>query len=344
MSPQTTTPDALLSNAFQQHNNHALTVLEDGKVVGVLQMRDVLSAYVQFGQINDLRVSDHMVEDVITIENANNSLQVARKFANHKIKSLVVAKKGIFSHFLDPQEAITLLPSSLPGFFQPSSQNMIVNPYTTASDTTVHDAITTMARCRISCLPVVDEGGKILGMFSESDAVHCVSNDNCSALISDIMTAPALTCPSNASLRQSWDLMQETQVMKLLMVRDDGKFHGLLTVTDVLVGLCRSFLSVFHAYHCPKDADMMLELHNGGMIMDTSAQMHTRLGYAMEELIGLRWQGGCHDNDVAALLKLKKGKPHHFIWQMNGSSFHFVATRNTETSVMFWQLEETSSL
>ena len=338
MQDYTTTPDALLGEVFRHSSNHALAVLEDGKVAGVLHMRDVLSAYVQFGQVADLKVSDYMLEDVIAIENAQNNLQVARKFANHKIKSLMIVKKGVFSNYIEPQETIALLPKSLLGFFQPASQNMIVNPYTTSPETTVHDAIAMMARCRISCLPVVDHAGKTVGMFSESDAVACVYHDACNQPVADAMTSPALTCPSHASLRQCWDLMAETKVMKLLMVHDDGRLHGLLTVTDLLVGLCRSLLSVFQAYHCPKGADMMMEWCKHGMIMAVSEHIHARLGYTDEELIGLDWQEGCSDEDIERLLKLPKGMTHAFMWELDGAALPFVASRDGEQASMFWVL------
>ncbi|MDX8383434.1 MAG: CBS domain-containing protein [Ghiorsea sp.] len=340
MQDYTTTPDALLSEVFRHSSNHALVVLEDDRIAGVLQMRDVLSAYIQFGDIADLKVSDYMIEDVISIENTQNNLQVARKFANHKIKSLVVAKNGKFINCVDPQQAIPLLPLSLPGFFQPASQNMIVNPYTITPEATVHDAISMMARCRISCLPVVNDHEETVGMLSESDAVACVYDDDCSKLVAEAMTAPALTCPSHASLRQCWDLMVETKVMKLLMVHDDGRLHGLLTVTDVLVGLCRSLLSVFHAYHCPQDTDMMVEWRKHGMIMAASEHIYARLGYTSEELVGLDWQAGCRDEDIEKLLKLNKGETHAFVWELDGAGLPFVASRDGEQASMFWKLEE----
>ncbi|MDQ6989658.1 MAG: CBS domain-containing protein [Mariprofundaceae bacterium] len=335
----TTTADTLLSEVFQHHSNHALTVLEDEKVVGVIQMRDFLMASVQYDSLDGLLVSDYMIEDVISIEHTQNNLHIARKFANHKIKSLIMTDHGVYTGCLEPQDVIIGLPSSLLGFFQAANQNMIVNPYTVSPQTLVKEAISLMARCRISCLPVVDDAGKALGMFSESDAVRCVYQTQTELSVGEVMTKPALTCASDASLRQCWDLMLETKVMKLLMVHADGRLHGLLTVTDVLVGLCRSLLSTFQVYHCPDTADMMLEWRKSGMIMAVSEGVHARLGYTAEELVGLTWQQGCLKEDMKALLALPKGASHAFLWALEGAALPFVATRDSEQACMFWRLD-----
>lgn len=339
----TTTPDTLLSQVFKQCSNHALTVLQDGEIVGVLQMRDFLMASVQYEVIDDLLVSDYMTEDVISLENTKNSIQIARKFANHKIKSLIISEHGKYVKCLEPQDAIIMLPRSLLGFFQPANQNMIVNPYTITADAKVHEGISLMARCRISCLPVIDDAGKAIGMFSESDAVQCVYAKQVDVNIGEVMTQPALTFASTASLRQCWDFMADTKVMKLLMVHGDGRLHGLLTVTDILVGLCRSLLSTFQAYHCPDNADMMLEWRKDGMIMAVSEGIHARLGYSAEELIGLHWHGGCSEEDYDSLLTLPKGETHAFLWELEGAALPFIASRDDEQASMFWRLDTASS-
>ncbi len=49
---------------------------------------------------------------------------------------------------------------------------MVRNPITIQPDTTTVEAIQSMRRNKVSCLPVVDNDGKLMGMVSERDFVH----------------------------------------------------------------------------------------------------------------------------------------------------------------------------
>lgn len=54
-------------------------------------------------------------------------------------------------------------------------------------DSTVEEAITKLTKYGFALLPVVDDGGLVVGVISESDAIRAISND---ASVSEVMSVP----------------------------------------------------------------------------------------------------------------------------------------------------------
>lgn len=112
-----------------------------------------------------------------------------------------------------------------------SESGMIKNPVTLPSYKTIGDALEVMAKYRISGIPVVDEG-QLVGILTNRDIRFETNRD---LKISERMTSENLiTAPVGTTLDEAEELLQKHKIEKLLVVNDEGKLKGLITVKDIL--------------------------------------------------------------------------------------------------------------
>jgi len=329
-----------LNIAFKDGGSHVRAVVEDGKTLGILLMRDILGHHAAGRDIHKMAASDAMISDFICMQESGNHLQAARLFADHKIKSLLISDHhGCFLRNIDAPEVIQSLPSSLLAFFQTASNIMTHNPVLISADATLQDANEKWLLYRISCLIVCNDENIALGILSESDVLRWILDGSHASNLADYMSSSVITMDQSSSVRQVWDMMLSHHIMKIVMTDTDGKVSGLVTATDVLVSLCQSLLDTFSCYHCPDDVDLMMEWRKDGMVMAVSQRVLDCFGMSSEECIGLSWQDGCKKEDINALLCLGRDEQHDLLWEIDGAALPFVVKRDTEQAIMWWRLK-----
>ena len=115
---------------------------------------------------------------------------------------------------------------------------MVVNPITIGPDATLADALALMEKNRISGIPVVENGGKggrnigkLVGILTNRD-VRFASNPG--QRIAELMTHEGLiTVRDGVSKDEAKRLLHANRIEKLLVVDDDGRCIGLITVKDI---------------------------------------------------------------------------------------------------------------
>lgn len=134
---------------------------------------------------------------------------------------------------------------------------MVKEVVTAGPDTPVHELAEIMLERRISGMPVVDGGGRLLGVVSEGDLIRRPEIDTdrvklgwLRLLLSDearardfvkshgrkareVMTQPAISVAADAPLNEVVRLMERHRVKRLPVV-DKGRLVGLVTRTDLL--------------------------------------------------------------------------------------------------------------
>jgi len=113
---------------------------------------------------------------------------------------------------------------------------------------------------RISAVPIVDQHGVPVGIVSESDLLFKErrlelesSRDlmhrqkrrierakAAGTVAADVMTSPAITVASDASLSSAARLMQERNVRRLIVVDERGRIAGIVSRSDLLQVFLRS--------------------------------------------------------------------------------------------------------
>jgi len=108
---------------------------------------------------------------------------------------------------------------------------MVVNPITIRPDQTLADAREIMARHRISGIPVVEASGKLVGILTNRDVRFA---GNPSQPVSELMTSQNLaTVKEGVTQDEAQRLLHQRRIEKLLVVDNDFRCTGLITVKDI---------------------------------------------------------------------------------------------------------------
>ncbi len=117
-----------------------------------------------------------------------------------------------------------------------------------------------LADKRFSGAPVIDSGGKIVGVLSEKDflakmglgqptsfmqiVAHCLNNRGCMATslrnhsVQEIMTAPAITAGPEMTMGGISALFVDKRINRLPIVDPEGRPVGIVTRTDLVQSYC----------------------------------------------------------------------------------------------------------
>jgi IMP dehydrogenase len=108
---------------------------------------------------------------------------------------------------------------------------MVVNPVTITPHRTLADALSLMADHGITGIPVVEPGGKLVGVLTNRD-VRFATDAN--QRVSELMTHKNLvTVREGIDMSEARRLLHEYRIEKLLVVDDDYCCIGLITVKDI---------------------------------------------------------------------------------------------------------------
>lgn len=124
-------------------------------------------------------------------------------------------------------------------------------PLTVEPHATFKDVARLMAGSRLSALPVIDDGGRVVGVVSEADLIvrdesftrpHLLegratrlSHRKAHALTArGLMTAPAVVVPPDASLAEAATLMRRCRIKCLPVCDPDGMLLGLVSRLDLV--------------------------------------------------------------------------------------------------------------
>jgi IMP dehydrogenase len=112
-----------------------------------------------------------------------------------------------------------------------SEAGMIVEPVTLRPDNEVADALGLMETYRISGVPIVDEGGLLVGILTNRDLRF---EDDTSRPVAELMTGRDLvTVPVGTTLEEARAVLHRHKIEKLPVVDEDGRLKGLITVKDI---------------------------------------------------------------------------------------------------------------
>ncbi|MEN9752193.1 MAG: hypothetical protein RLZZ600_1240 [Actinomycetota bacterium] len=114
-----------------------------------------------------------------------------------------------------------------------SESGMITNPITTSPEATVAEVDTLCGQFRVSGVPVVDAGGKLVGIITNRDMKFLSTEDKLRLKVSDVMTRENLvTARPGVTLEEAVALLSKHKVEKLPIVDGNGVLTGLITTKD----------------------------------------------------------------------------------------------------------------
>jgi len=111
---------------------------------------------------------------------------------------------------------------------------VVKDPITIAPNMTVRDVLNLIRQHRISGLPVVEDGKKVVGIVTNRDLRF---ESNLDQPVINIMTPKSrlVTVPERATNDEAMRLMHKHRLERVLVVNDSFELKGLITVKDILM-------------------------------------------------------------------------------------------------------------
>ncbi|MDF3144919.1 MULTISPECIES: CBS domain-containing protein [unclassified Streptomyces] len=198
-------------------------------------------------------------------------------------------------------------------------------------DAAFKDIVRTLQDRGVSALPVVDGGGRVLGVVSEADLLPKEEFRDSdpdrytqlrrlsdlakagSVTAGELMTRPALTVTADATLAQAARTMVRARVKRLPVVDGDGRLEGVVSRVDLLKVFLRDDEEiaeevrrevVAHLFPVPGSAVRVEVLDGvvrlGGRIRDTSlVPVAARLVRAVEGVVDVVFELDGQDTSTA---------------------------------------------
>ncbi len=110
-----------------------------------------------------------------------------------------------------------------------SAHGIITDPVTLPPDATIGQAREIMTRQNISGLPII-ENERVVGILTNRDLRFHRTDDT---IIRDVMTKELVTAPPGTELEKAKDLLHGNKIEKLLLMHEDGRLAGLITMRDI---------------------------------------------------------------------------------------------------------------
>lgn len=115
-----------------------------------------------------------------------------------------------------------------------SESGMILKPVTVKPDTTVEDALKLMETYKISGVPVVEDGGKLVGILTNRD-LRFIRPSDYKRKVSEFMTKENLVVAREmVTLEEATEILQRHKIEKLPIVDKEGRLVGLITIKDII--------------------------------------------------------------------------------------------------------------
>jgi IMP dehydrogenase len=112
-----------------------------------------------------------------------------------------------------------------------SEHGVIIDPFYLGPDSSVAEALAMMARYRISGVPIVREGGYLIGILTNRDLRFETHFDR---PVREVMTSDHLvTAPEGTTLDEAKEILARHKIEKLPLVDRHGRLRGLITIKDI---------------------------------------------------------------------------------------------------------------
>ena len=112
-----------------------------------------------------------------------------------------------------------------------SANGIILDPVTLPPEATVGQAKDIMAQHKVSGVPIVLADGTLAGILTRRDLKFLETTE---IAVSEVMTSdPLVTATGNVTLEEAEKILTAKKVEKLLLIDDERKLTGLITIKDI---------------------------------------------------------------------------------------------------------------
>lgn len=153
---------------------------------------------------------------------------------------------------------------------------MTVNPIVVKQQVTIQEAVSLMLQHRVDGLPVVDDQGKLVGIFTKTHALKALGLDT-KVQVAEIMQRNVITISDEASPEEAWQI----PVGRLVVVNSSGQMVGIITRTDLVTAFQRKLENAFEEF-----IGIINSTHNSIIAVDQDARI-VLMNKAAEKMMGI---------------------------------------------------------
>ncbi len=113
---------------------------------------------------------------------------------------------------------------------------MILDPITVGPQESLRSVVKLTQRHKITGVPVTNPDGECVGILTSRDMRF---ESNLDQKVEDVMTPKGklITAPEGIDTESAKDILHQHRIEKLLVLDDEGKLKGLITIKDILKGI-----------------------------------------------------------------------------------------------------------
>ena len=180
-----------------------------------------------------LEVADVMSRNVATASPDALVISAAKVMAEKKISCLVVMDHQDVAGILTETDVLRRVVRNGQNFYRTKLAQIMSSPVeTVSSDLSVLDASEIMGEKHIKRLPVL-EGGKLVGIVTQTDLVQALTSYGLWKDISEVMSLNVAGIQSTASVAEAAEVMT-SQEISCIIALDGEEVAGILTEKDLL--------------------------------------------------------------------------------------------------------------
>lgn len=245
------TVDATLKK-LNETDSHCAFVMQQARLVGIFTDRDVLRKVVDTPDRWADPIDSVMTRTPRTVASKATAMDALHLMNSHRFRNVPVmdekdAVVGNLTHFSLMRLADTLVRNEMAREeSEPSVQHSLslVNlsglmsdePITVTADATVAESIETMRNEDIGSLMVVDDDGRIVGVFSERDVltkVACRIEKLDEEVVGSHMSADVIKLWTRDSIAAALHQMAQRRIRRLPLVTATGQPTGVISFRDI---------------------------------------------------------------------------------------------------------------
>lgn len=186
--------------------------------------------------MGDKRLAEIVTPEVVTISPKAPVRQGLAVMRDRGISCLVVTSDGLPVGIVTERDILWAAAHRGEDFAERCIADLMTAPViTVAEDTMVVEAYNLLAKKRLRHLVMVDAGGRVRGVLTQSDLIERLGYDSLSEIkrIDSIMTREVVTSPGNVTVREAVARMAERSISCLIVARE-GRPAGIITERDVV--------------------------------------------------------------------------------------------------------------
>ncbi len=237
-----------------------IVVEQEKRPVGVITEGDIVALAKSDDAIESHPVSNIMTTPVITVRDDINVFHAYDEVLQHHIRHIVVVDaQGLLCGVMTMSNFLSAMGVEHLAKLRSVSEEARRHIATVTPDTPMLEVVAMMHRHRHAMVALEQE--RPVGILTSRDITrifHRQPRTIHEKRMRDCMRSPVHTLPKSAFIPEASNLMRRHRTRHVVIVEEDGRFHGLLTISDVVHSMESKYIAFMKALMREMERDLRL--------------------------------------------------------------------------------------